>query len=50
MLVLYLSSGSNYQTHVEQLAPAVQELAKLEKETQNIYLKRQYGKVYPWTR
>ncbi|MPC20516.1 ATP-dependent RNA helicase DDX1 [Portunus trituberculatus] len=43
-------TGSNYQTHVEQLAPAVSELAKLEKETQNVYLKRQYGKVYPWTR
>ncbi|XP_063839846.1 ATP-dependent RNA helicase Ddx1-like [Scylla paramamosain] len=43
-------AGSDYQTHVEQLAPAVHELAKLEKETQNIYLKRQYGKVYPWTR
>ncbi|KAG0720084.1 ATP-dependent RNA helicase Ddx1 [Chionoecetes opilio] len=44
------NTGSSYQTHVEQLAPAVQELAKLENETQNIYLKRQYGKVYPWTR
>lgn len=42
--------GSGYQTHVEQLAPAVQELAHLETQTQMIYLKRQYGKEYPWTR
>lgn len=42
--------GSGYQTHVEQLAPAVQELAHLEMQTQIIYLKRQYGKEYPWTR
>lgn len=43
-------SGSNYQTHVEQLAPTVQQLADLETETQNIYIKRQYGKFYPWQR
>ncbi|ROT74451.1 putative ATP-dependent RNA helicase Ddx1 [Penaeus vannamei] len=44
------AAGSNYQTHVEQLAPAVKELADLERQTQTIYLKRQYGKEYPWTR
>ncbi|XP_047483483.1 ATP-dependent RNA helicase Ddx1-like isoform X1 [Penaeus chinensis] len=44
------AAGSNYQTHVEQLAPAVKELAELERQTQTIYLKRQYGKEYPWTR
>ncbi|KAK7070784.1 ATP-dependent RNA helicase ddx1 [Halocaridina rubra] len=44
------SAGSNYQTHVEQLAPAVQELSELERQTQIIYLKRQYGKDYPWNR
>lgn len=44
------NAGSNYQTHVEQLAPAVRELADLETQTQMIYLKRQYGKEYPWTR
>ncbi|KAK3861170.1 hypothetical protein Pcinc_032827 [Petrolisthes cinctipes] len=43
-------AGSSYQTHVEQLAPAVRELAHLESSTQQIYLKRQYGKEYPWTR
>ncbi|XP_076029050.1 ATP-dependent RNA helicase Ddx1-like isoform X1 [Oratosquilla oratoria] len=42
--------GSNYQTHVEQLAPAVHELQELERDAQQIYLKRQYGKEYPWTR
>lgn len=44
------NAGSGYQTHVEQLAPAVQELAHLETQTQAIYLKRQFGKEYPWTR
>ncbi|XP_042215593.1 ATP-dependent RNA helicase Ddx1-like [Homarus americanus] len=43
-------AGSGYQTHVEQLAPAVRELAHLESQTQIVYLKRQYGKEYPWTR
>lgn len=44
------NAGSGYQTHVEQLAPAVRELADLESKTQIIYLKRQFGKEYPWTR
>ncbi|KAF2360260.1 hypothetical protein FHG87_008988 [Trinorchestia longiramus] len=42
------NAGSNYQTHVEQLAPTVQELASLEREAQNVYIRRQYGKCYPW--
>ncbi|KAA0201520.1 hypothetical protein HAZT_HAZT005408 [Hyalella azteca] len=44
------NAGSNYQTHVEQLAPTVQELADLEREAQRVYIRRQYGKCYPWQR
>lgn len=32
--------GSNYETHTAQMAPVVQELAKLESQAQILYLKR----------
>ncbi|CAG0887653.1 unnamed protein product [Cyprideis torosa] len=42
--------GSNYQTHVAQLAPAVKDLAAFESQAQIIYLKRQHLKENPWDR
>ncbi|XP_052873297.1 ATP-dependent RNA helicase Ddx1 [Anopheles cruzii] len=35
-----LNTGTGYKDHVEQLGPVVQELARLEKEAQTLYLKR----------
>lgn len=37
-------TGSDYQNHVAQMAPAVQELAHLESKAQLIYLKRHFGR------
>nr|XP_037271589.1 LOW QUALITY PROTEIN: ATP-dependent RNA helicase DDX1-like [Rhipicephalus microplus] len=36
--------GSNYATHTAQMAPAVQELAQLEKKSQSIFIQRYYLK------
>ncbi|CAG0893465.1 unnamed protein product [Darwinula stevensoni] len=43
-------TGTNYQTHVAQMAPTVQELASLESQAQLIYLKRHYLKDNPWNK
>ncbi|KAJ9589687.1 hypothetical protein L9F63_017131 [Diploptera punctata] len=37
--------GTNYENHVAQMAPAVQELSQLESKTQLFYLKRHFGKM-----
>jgi hypothetical protein len=39
-----LVQGSNYENHVVQMAPAVQELSQLESKAQLLYLKRHFGK------
>lgn len=36
----YCFTGTGYQTHVEQMTPIVQQLAKLESDAQCMYLKR----------
>ncbi|KAG8227851.1 hypothetical protein J437_LFUL006474 [Ladona fulva] len=38
-----LNTGSSYQNHVAQMAPTVEELAKLESKAQLLFLKRHYG-------
>jgi len=44
------NKGTGYQTHVEQLAPAVSQLQQLEVAAQQTFLNRQYGQLYPWSR
>ncbi|XP_034238191.1 ATP-dependent RNA helicase Ddx1 [Thrips palmi] len=40
-----LNTGSSYENHVSQMAPAVQDLAQLESKAQLIYLKRHFCKA-----
>lgn len=43
-----LNVGSSYENHVAQMAPAVQELAVLEKKAQQFFIKRHFLKDLPW--
>ena len=41
--IVVLSSGTGYAGHASQLAPTLVELAKLEKEAQDVFLLQFYG-------
>ena len=47
---LLFSSGGNYKYHLDELAPAVRELAELEKQVQQSYLNfvNDWSKVASW--
>lgn len=40
------NTGSSYENHVSQMAPAVQDLAQLESKAQLMYLRRHYSKAF----
>ena len=49
-IFLFFSSGGNYKYHLDELAPAVRELAELEKQVQQSYLNfaNDWSKVASW--
>ena len=46
VVLLPFTVGVSYQSHVDQLAPSVQDLAKMEKHAQTMFLKMHSGQWF----